>query len=330
LGKVLRIDVNGDDFPGDSGRNYRIPPDNPFVGAPIGDKEIWALGLRNPYRDSFDRLTGDLWLADVGEGNREEIDFLPVNAAGGANLGWRLREGDIETPTGGVGGPPPANYVAPIYAYTHPETIVPPVSAPEYTGRAVTGGYVYRGPDPSLQGKYSFLDPYTNNYWMADTNPFGNVTNINSLLVPDTGFGFFPASFGEDAVGNLYIAYINSGEVFRIATNQLLAGDYDADGDVDGNDYAVWRSTFGNSTGNPPADGSGNGVVDAADYVVWRKNLGASVHAGTGSGADAIPEPASTIVLFQAVTVTAMSTLFRRRSARILYVYSDVRPISCN
>jgi glucose/arabinose dehydrogenase len=314
LGKVLRIDVNGDDFPADPERNYRIPPDNPFVGATTGDQEIWALGLRNPYRDSFDRLTGDLWLADVGEGNREEIDFLPANAPGGANFGWRLREGDIETPSGGVGGPPPPNYVPPVYAYTHPETVVPPVSPPEYSGRAVTGGYVYRGPDPSLQGKYFFHDPYSNNYWMADTSPFGNVTRINSLLVRDAGFGFFAASFGEDAVGNLYITYLNSGEVFRIATDQLLAGDYDADGDVDASDYGVWRSTFGSSIGNPAADGSGNGVVDASDYVVWRKNLGASVHTSAGaSAASEVPEPSLTLFLFQWMALYAFSLLFFRR-----------------
>ena len=216
-------------------------------------------------------MTGDLWLADVGEGDREEIDFVPANAAGGSNFGWRLREGDIATSYGS--GPPPPNYAPPVYAYTHPDTGVPPVSPPEYSGRTVIGGYVYRGPDPSLQGKYFFLDPYGANYWMADSGPFANVTNINQLMVPDTGFGFYPVSFGEDAVGNLYIAYLNSGEVFRIATNQLLGGDYDADGDVDNADYVVWRSTFGDSIGILRADGNGSGVVDAADYVIWRKIL---------------------------------------------------------
>ncbi len=110
LGKMLRININGDDFPADANRNYAIPPTNPFragVGNPaddIGDDEIWAYGLRNPFRASFDRLTGDLWIGDVGQNVREEIDFQSAGSAGGANYGWRLREGRIQTPSGGVGG----------------------------------------------------------------------------------------------------------------------------------------------------------------------------------------------------------------------------------
>ena len=112
LGKMLRVDVGGDDFPGDANRNYAVPSDNPFVGV-TGDDEIWAYGLRNPFRDSFDRTTGDLWIGDVGQGAREEVDHQPVASTGGENYGWRLREGNIQTPT--VGGPEPVGYVAPVY-----------------------------------------------------------------------------------------------------------------------------------------------------------------------------------------------------------------------
>ena len=221
LGKMLRINPTGDDFPTDSARNYSIPANNPFragVGNPaddVGDDEIWSFGLRNPFRASFDRATGDLWIGDVGQGQREEIDFQPASSAGGENYGWRLREGLIQTP--GVGGPKPPGNVDPVYDYDR--------NNDPFGGTVVTGGYVYRGPDPALQGKYFFLDSRSSaptgddNYWMFDpANPFGTVQNIDSLLVPDIGQAQFPVSFGEDAAGNLYIAYIASGEVYRIET----------------------------------------------------------------------------------------------------------------
>jgi hypothetical protein len=119
-----------------------------------------------------------------------------------------------------VGGAIPANYRAPVYDYDR--------SAGQFGGTVVIGGYVYRGIDPSLKGKYFFLDSRNtgdvadDNYWMFDpANPTGTVMNIDSLLVKNVGLGQFPVSFGEDVAGNLYIAYIGSGEVYRIATNQV-------------------------------------------------------------------------------------------------------------
>jgi hypothetical protein len=170
-----------------------------------------------------------------------------------------------------------------------------------FGGTVVTGGYVYRGPDPSLRGKYFFLDSRNSagagddNYWMFDpANPFGTVQNIDSLLTPNTGSPQFPVSFGEDAAGNLYIAYLVSGDVYRIRTR--VPGDYNGDGEVNDADYQTWRATFGfTSRGGPqPADGNGNGEVDAADYVLLRKLLDASP-----ASAAAVPEPA-TAVLFLA------------------------------
>jgi glucose/arabinose dehydrogenase len=315
LGKILRIDVDADDFPGDANRNYAIPVGNPYrdtvddMGMPVvvpGDDEIWAIGMRNPFRDSFDRLTGDLWLGDVGQGSREEIDRGPAGATGGDNFGWRLCEGNI-CPS------PPANYRPPVYDYNR--------DADEFGGSVVTGGYVYRGPDPSLQGKYFFLDSRNSsattddNYWRFDTaDPVGSVENIDSLLVPDVGTVQFPVSFGEDAVGNLYIAYLSSGNVFRIATNDLLPGDYDADGKVDNADYAVWQADFGSTT-NLDADGNGDNVVDAADYTVWRDNFGNSVHnLGAGSGGVGAPEPAALALVGQ---ITALLLLRVRRRGNI-------------
>jgi glucose/arabinose dehydrogenase len=223
LGKMLRINPLGDDFPTDANRNYSIPLTNPFragVGTPTddaGDDEIWAYGLRNPFRASFDRANGNLWIGDVGQNIREEIDFQPASSTGGENYGWRLREGLQQNPSVGIGGARPPGNVDPVYDYDR--------DAEQFGGTVVTGGYVYRGPDPSLQGKYFFLDsrnsPGTSddNYWMFDpANPIGTVLNIDSLLVPNIGSAQFPVSFGEDLQGNLYIAYLISGEVYRIQT----------------------------------------------------------------------------------------------------------------
>ncbi|HEX5220867.1 MAG TPA: PQQ-dependent sugar dehydrogenase [Verrucomicrobiae bacterium] len=216
LGKILRVDVDSDAFPADTNRNYAIPPNNPFVGVP-GDDEIFAYGLRNPFRAGFDRATGDLWIGDVGQSAREEIDFLPASSNGGENYGWRLREGTIATPSGGVGGAPPPGNVEPVYDYNRDND--------PFGGTVVTGGYVYRGPDPALQGKYFFLDSRNSastlddNYWIFDpADPYGTVQNIDALLTPDVGAPTFPVSFGEDQMGNLYIAYLVSGDVYRIQT----------------------------------------------------------------------------------------------------------------
>ncbi len=216
LGKILRLDVDADDFPADPSRNYAIPPDNPFVGA-AGDDEIWALGLRNPYRASFDRETGDLWIGDVGQGAREEIDVQPAAAAGGANYGWRLREGTIATPS--VGGPKPDGAVDPIYDYPH--------GTGNLEGNSVIGGVVYRGPITELRGRYLFADFFTARIWSLrwdGSDPAGfdgtNFTDFTDFgddprFAPDAGVLAQITSFGEDAAGNLYLTCLG-GDVFRL------------------------------------------------------------------------------------------------------------------
>jgi hypothetical protein len=218
LGKLLRLDVDGDDFPADATRNYAIPADNPFAGV-VGDDEIWAYGLRNPWRASFDRATGDLYIGDVGQSNREEIDVQPAASAGGENYGWRLREGTIATPTGGVGGTPPPGAIDPIYDYLHGNG--------PFLGNSVTGGYVYRGPAASLQGHYFFADFIDSRLWSlrwdgSDPSTFDG-TNYTELadhtadpdFAPDQGSLVNISSFGEDAAGNLYLVSLG-GDVFRI------------------------------------------------------------------------------------------------------------------
>jgi glucose/arabinose dehydrogenase len=211
LGKILRIDPLGDDFPSDADRNYSIPADNPFVSV-AGDDEIWCCGLRNPWRCSFDRLMADLWIADVGQGAREEIDFQGASSSGGENYGWRLREGSIETPATGIGGPPPAGNVEPIYDYAH--------GAGPFQGSCVIGGYVYRGPIVELQGRYFFGDGGSQRIWSITrtANVATDLTDWTTQFRPDVGTIGSISSFGEDSAGNLYIVDLD-GEVFRVVNS---------------------------------------------------------------------------------------------------------------
>lgn len=188
LGKLLRI------TPGADG-GYTVPTNNPFVGVD-GNDEIWAYGLRNPFRNSFDRQTGDLWLADVGQGAREEVNFASA-ASGlgrGANYGWRLREGMIETP--GVGGPAPADAVDPLFDYGRS------------VGGTVIGGYVYHGVDASLDGKYVFGDFVNGKIWSYSA---GTMTELASPFA-----GFTLTSFGEGGDGSLY-AVGRDGNIYLLA-----------------------------------------------------------------------------------------------------------------
>lgn len=213
LGKMLRLDIDGDDFPSDANRNYAIPADNPFVGV-TGDDEIYLYGLRNPFRSSFDRDTGDLYIGDVGQGAREEVDLIPAGYEGGMNLGWRLREGTIATP--GVGGGQPADGLNPIYDY---------VRTGAFGGFSLTGGVVYRGPVAALQGNYFFADFGSNNFWSFsfdgsepgsfNGNNVNDLTRWNGIFTTSAGFLNSIVGFGEDLAGNVYIVDFG-GEIFRI------------------------------------------------------------------------------------------------------------------
>lgn len=193
LGKMLRINV-GRDKPG-----YRIPADNPFVGSGEVLPEIWALGLRNPFRASFDRDTGAFWIGDVGQDTREEIDFEPAGDPGGHNFGWRLREGFIRTP-GNVGGDKPG-LTDPVHDYPHTGF-----------GACVTGGYVYRGPSiPEADGRYFFGDCVSDRAasfsYGADGKPV-DMREETPDLVAGTGLTTL-GSFGEDGRGRLYLVGLN-------------------------------------------------------------------------------------------------------------------------
>ena len=181
LGKILRLDV-------DSAEPYAIPSDNPF------GNEIWAYGLRNPWRFSFDRATGDLYIGDVGQGEWEEIDFLAAGSPGGVNFGWDHREGAHDYEGGG-----PAGMVDPVAEYSHPEG-----------GCSVTGGYVYRGSMPEWNGIYLYGDYCTGMIWgLIQTNGGWQNQLLFDMDVTIT-------SFGQDENGEVYLVSDNGG-IFRLA-----------------------------------------------------------------------------------------------------------------
>lgn len=188
LGKILRIDVDG-------GEPYTIPEDNPFVADSSYAPEIWALGVRNPWRFSFDALTGDLYIADVGQNQWEEVNFQPAGL-GGINYGWNIMEGMHRY----SGEPVPEGLTPPFAEYSHAE------------GCSITGGYVYRGEElPNLQGVYFFADYCSGVIWSSyrdasgiwQTNPFME----SSLTV---------SSFGVDEAGELYVIN-HTGTVAKLA-----------------------------------------------------------------------------------------------------------------
>jgi glucose/arabinose dehydrogenase len=190
LGKLLRIDV--------ATTTYAIPPDNPFVNDPGTRAEIWALGLRNPWRFSFDRQTGDLYIGDVGQGSREEIDFQPASSAGGENYGWRCKEGTQDFNMSG--NCPNLTLEPPIHDY-----------ARSNGNCAVTGGIVYRGLNYcTMQRIYLYADYCSGRIWGLQHD--GN-TWQNQLLL-DTSFNI--STFGEDEAGNLYIADHAGGDIYLI------------------------------------------------------------------------------------------------------------------
>jgi glucose/arabinose dehydrogenase len=202
LGKILRIDVSPE-------TGYRVPRDNPFVRRTNAKPEIWAYGVRNPWRCSFDRKTGDFWMGDVGQNHWEEIHYMPHGKGAGANYGWRLREGLVATPTGDVGGKAPRSAVEPVYVYSH--------GGGPREGVSVTGGYVYRGPIRELQGRYIFADYQNPRIWsfVLNRGKADDFKDHTSDLQPESGRITLIPSFAEDNDGNLFIID-HTGPVYRI------------------------------------------------------------------------------------------------------------------
>jgi hypothetical protein len=199
LGKMLRIDIDGG-FP------YTIPADNPFVSDANVKDEIWALGLRNPWKYSFDKETGDLWIGDVGQNDYEEIDLQLASSIGGENYGWRCYEGNNEYNTTGCAAQ--SSYDSAVFEYGR-------------SGGAcsVTGGYVYRGGKyTDITGHYFFSDYCTGEVWSLLSDGTGGFT-----LNTHADFGGNVVSFGEDISGQLYGLTI-SGELKKIITPSVVQG----------------------------------------------------------------------------------------------------------
>jgi glucose/arabinose dehydrogenase len=194
LGKILRLDVSG-------GGAYSIPATNPFTGKSGARGEIWVYGVRNPWRATFDRATGDFWIGDVGQGTFEEVDRQPAGDKGGENYGWNYMEGKHtfrgQAPAG-------VNLTAPVAEYSHDEG-----------GCSLTGGYVYRGASlPALDGVYIFGDYCSGLTWTLT----GSGDQWQRALFLSTGFTI--SSFGEDEAGEFYVCDYGAGVIYRLAPAQ--------------------------------------------------------------------------------------------------------------
>jgi glucose/arabinose dehydrogenase len=303
LGKILRIDVdqnvNQPPF-------FGIPTDNPFAGtndpADLVPDEVWAFGLRNPWRFSFDRLTGDLFMADVGQSTREEVDLQPTGSGGGENYGWKVMEGDYcfdpdpideDCPTG-TPSCFDAAYTAPIHVYPH-----------QNGNCSITGGYVYRGSAiPSLQARYLFGDYCTTIIWaLEETMP--GVWAATELLHP-ADFGL--TSFGEDRTGELYVTI--GDDVFR-----LVSGDSRID--VDGNGVAdaltdgllIIRRLFGfdGEVLTDGAVGAGCTRCDAAAIAAYIDQIRAGLDVDGNGQTDALTDGLLIIRYLFGFTGTALT-----------------------
>lgn len=201
-GKLLRIDVDGG-FP------YTIPPGNPFVGNPNALDEIWAYGVRNPWRGDMDDLTGDIWFGDVGQDTWEELDYLPAGVAG-ANFGWRVMEGfHCYNPSSGCNQ---AGLRLPIHEYQH-------VTGPQGYRCSITGGRVYRGRNmATMHGRFFFGDYCTGELWSTRTSGGTTVDFVDHTAEVESSMGTDAQviGFGQDADGELYVCSKRDGSVHRI------------------------------------------------------------------------------------------------------------------
>src|SRR5690606_17531842 len=206
LGKILRVDPSTDAFPADDTRDYAIPPSNPFSGGG-GAAEVYAMGLRNPFRMSVDNVTGDVFIGDVGQSAIEEVDRISSATTGLVNFGWDRREGS-QPYNGGADDP---SFTLPVTEYGRS------------FGTTVTGGVVYRGPVEDLQDQYIFGDFGSDTLWsvpvanlvIGSVLPAATLTVRNAAVKPDAGTIDNVVAFGTDTDGNVYIVDIG-GEIFVI------------------------------------------------------------------------------------------------------------------
>lgn len=197
LGKILRVDV-------DHGSPYAIPSSNPFTQHAGARGEIWAYGLRNPWRFSFDRENGDLWIGDVGQDAYEEVDLQPATSIGGEDYGWRKMEGlHCFNPTTNCADP---SFTMPVIEYAHTQGAC-----------SINGGYRYRGTQiPSLRGAYLYGDYCTGSIWSAV--PVGAIWTSTRLFTTTIRI----SSFGEDVSGELYVLDVAKGAVYKVVARSIV------------------------------------------------------------------------------------------------------------
>jgi glucose/arabinose dehydrogenase len=262
LGKILRLDVN-------KANGTLVPNSNPFVGRPGWRGEIWAYGLRNPWRFSFDRTNGDLYIGEVGQNLFEEVDFQLGTSTGGQNYGWRLKEGfHCFNPASNCD---PGGLTDPVQEYGHT------------SGRcSITGGYVYRGcAIPDLNGTYFFGDYCTGNIY-SFVKTVGGTTAVTDRTAELGSLGMNISSFGQDAFGEIYIVDY-SGSIYKIVPNGTpsqcsvppccdgTTGNVNLTGIVDLSDLSALVSFLTGSVYQPPCPAEANidgaGTVDLADLA---------------------------------------------------------------
>jgi hypothetical protein len=261
LGKILRIDVNGDDFGGDATRNYAIPDDNPFANA-AGADEVFIHGVRNPWRNAFDPRNGDFYIADVGQEQREEINYLPAGVS--ANLGWRIMEGTLAYNPGPPGTPQPGDpsLTLPIFEYSHA------------LGNSLTGGEIYVGDVESFVGQYVFMDFGSNRFFSLSVVDGAAVTPVQRTNQITGATLSSVVDFATDDEGRLYAIGIG-GTVWRLTPTHGAEDVADTLNGEGGNDSL---------DGGAGADRLFGGAGD--DLVVWDPNDDLSnVHGGADTDA---------------------------------------------
>ena len=203
LGKMLRLDVDTTNGP----LNYGIPPSNPYAST-AGIREIWAYGLRNPWKFSFNRLNGDLWIGDVGQVSIEEVNKITAPLPTGLNFGWRCYEGNSTYNTSGCAAM--STMVFPVAQYDHS------------TGCSITGGYFYTGSMyPNFANKYFYTDYCDNKI---------RTLNASNVVTTTASFTGNFSAFGEDAAGELYVAGIGNGTIYKIIDSSLGLNDFNKNG----------------------------------------------------------------------------------------------------
>ena len=299
MGKLLRIDVNSDGFPADANANYAIPADNP-TSWPTSTgttttirREIWAVGLRNPWRWSFDRQNGDLWIGDVGQGDWEEVNWVPGNGGPGRNYGWRVREGLWTTGlTGGTFAT--TGLTDPVYQYAHDSASRGgfPLGTSVNWGQSITGGYVYRGTAiPGWRGRYFFADFVSNRVWSV--RGINGVATDYQIHTTQLGNPASIGSFGQDNNGEMYIVQtFGSPQIRRIVPSALsnslspadivqIGGAPGPDNALTGDDFIAYINAF--ASGDLLADIVGIGGTRPPDNQITGDDFIAFINAFAGN-----------------------------------------------